>query len=178
MFGRKRRAQERAFAHQTIDAKHALIERCRAEILQSAWFEDGSFSAGQRALESYLDYLASTENVVYLTVNTLSPSMHNKAQLAASTMMDIVSRPTIPGLGSPAYLAANNMLRDLFDIDPFDETESDVRAADSTLAFGFAQSCNPKYFPTFEGLAQHTAVACALAAGWIQSPTRRSLDGQ
>jgi hypothetical protein len=175
MFGRKKRQAERAFAYQTIDAKYTLVEHCRAEILDGAWFEDGSFPDGQQALERYLTYLETTDNVVYLTVNSLGPSMNQRAELAASHILEIVTRPPMPGFASPAYLAHNNLLRDLFDRNLLNEEESDLKAADSTLAFGFTRTCDPRYFPTLEGLVQQTAVTCALAAGWVTSPFRSQL---
>ena len=176
MFGRKKRQDaERAFAYQTIDAKFTLVESCLDEIRHGVWFEDGTFPKGRDALEAYLRYLTVTENVVYLTVNSLSPALNQKAQVAASQVLEIVAGPTIPGLGSPAYLASNNTLRELFGTDPFAEDETDLRAADSTLALGFIRTCDPQRFPTLDGLGQQAVVACALAAGWIQSPQRRPL---
>lgn len=176
MFGRKmRRDAERAFAYQTIDAKYSLIDSCRAEILNGGWFDDGAFPEGRRALESYLNYIAVTENVVYLTVNSLSPDLHQRAQLAATQILEIVCGPTIPGLGSASYLAGNNTLRELFGTDPFGDDETALRAADSTLTFGFIRTCSPEDFRTLDELMQQAAVACALAGGWIQSSQRRLL---
>ena len=69
MFGRKKKRQ---FASQTITDKYALASEVRNEIHSGVWLEDGDHPAAKSAVAAYLQRIETTDDIVFLTLNSLS----------------------------------------------------------------------------------------------------------
>lgn len=183
MFGRRRREQQQAmgqarnFAWQTINAKQGLIRSAQTEITSGLWFENGQHPSGRAALENYLEYLISTDDVVFLTVNSLPDHLRARAESVAPSILQTLTYPhSAIGLGgNPAYYAHNELQRDLFGVDPFSTHEGDREAADATIAMGFMRACADAANTPDDVFAQTVVVACTLGAGWVASVYRGNL---
>jgi len=175
MFGRKKKVQ---FASQTIVDKYALVAAVRDEADSGVWFEEGEHPAAKAAVTAYLQHIESTEDIVYLTVNSLAPDLRARAEMVAPSLIETLAYPhSALGLGgSPAYYAHNAMLRDLFGVDFMDSVESDQRAADETITMGLMRYAQQQVDRGLdERTAQSVVVAVTLGAGWLQSPERSRL---
>lgn len=175
MFGRKKKVQ---FATQTIDDKFRLAAAVRNEIETGVWLAEGQHPAAKAEVSAYLQRIESTDNVIYLTVNSLTSDLRARAEAVAPSLIDTLTYPhgAIGLGGSPAYYAHNAMLRDLFHVDFVDGTESDQRAADETITMGlmaYAQQQLERGLD--ERSMQSVVIAVTLAAGWLQSPERARL---
>lgn len=176
MFGRKKKVQ---FATQTITDKYALAREVRNEIENGVWLEDGEHPAAKTALMSYLQRIETTDDIVFLTVNSLSPDLRARAEAVAPSLIETLAYPhSALGLGgSPAYYAHNAMLRDLFGVDFMDGVESDQRAADEVVTMGLMRYAQQQVdLGLDERAAQSVVVAVTLGAGWLQSPERSRLN--
>ncbi len=175
MFGRKKKKQ---FAVQTITDKYALASEVRNEIHSGVWLEDGNHPAAKSAVAAYLERIETTDDIVFLTVNSLSPDLRARAESVAPGLIETLCYPhSALGLGgSPSYYAHNAMLRDLFDVDFMDGVESDQRAADETVTMGLMRYAEQQVSQGLDDrTAQSVVVAVTLGAGWLQSPERARL---
>lgn len=175
MFGRRKKMQ---FASQTIMNKYALIAAVRDEADTSVWLEEGEHPAAKSAVSAYLQRIESTEDVVYLTVNSLAPEIRARAEAVTPSLIETLAFHRDPiGLGgNPAYYAHNAMLRDLFGVDFMDDVESDQRVADETVTMGLMRYSHQQLSTGLDERAlQSVVVAITLAAGWLQSSERAQL---
>lgn len=176
MFGRKKKMQ---FATQTISDKYALAAAVRSEIEDGVWFEDGSHPAAKAAVAAYVQRIETTDDVIFLTVNSLSPDLRARAETVTPSLIETLAYPhSALGLGgSPAYYAHNAMLRDLFGVDFMDGVESHQRAADEVVTMGLMRYAQQQVDRGLdERAAQSVVVAVTLGAGWLQSPERSRLN--
>lgn len=176
MFGRKKKVQ---FATQTIDDKFGLAAAVRNEVETGVWLEEGGHPAAKVAVGAYLQRIESTDNVVYLTVNSLAPDLRARAEAVVPSLIETLTYPhgAIGLGGSAAYYAHNAMLRDLFHVDFMDAVESDERAADETITMGLMTYAHQQLQRGLdEQTMQSVVIAVTLAAGWLQSPERAGLS--
>lgn len=175
MFGRKKKMQ---FASQTITDKYALMAAVRQEAAEGVWFEEGEYPAGKDAVTAYLTRMESTEDIVYTTVNSLSPELRMRAEAVTPSIIETLAfhRDLIGLGGSPEYYAHNALLRDLFNVGLGDGTVTDQNAADETVTMGLMRYARQQLAVGLDERAlQSVVVAVTLAAGWFQSPERGRL---
>ncbi len=183
MFGRKRRAQEAAFADQTVDYKYGLMDAIEGELTRLIEFDGGARPASRQALRDYCSQVRRTDNVVFNTLNSLPLDIQARAKNAAGNAVE--SRDYNTSAGSPlaqtarqaAYLAHNGLIGDLFETDFMGE-KTDQTAADDAFAMGamvFATSLFDQPGRTMLDLNHCVSVGCILGAGWMSSPQRRRL---
>ena len=183
MFGRKKKEmqQMQQFAMGTINAKYGIVDAIVNEVNTGFWFEDGQHPAGKKAVLAYCSYIADTEDVVFLTVNSLSPELGSRAEKAASDAMEgIQYNIAMDSDAAAAYRTHNGLLRDLIGVDPFGGAETDRFAADATLCIGAMRHCvaiTNRPGVTMGEFAQTVSVACTLLAGWVNTAGRQKLAG-
>lgn len=171
MFGKRKRQ----FAAQTINSKFGLMDGIRGEIFDSFYFEGGNYDEGKVAVERFVARIENTENIVFLTVNSLSPSLRQKAEDLVPSLLQTLTY-NAPGMASPAYYAGNEIRRKLFGSDPFADEESNVVAADSAVAAGLMRFAGSQIAMGLnEESVQTVVVGVTLAAGWLESPERAML---
>jgi hypothetical protein len=71
-FAKKKKVQ---FAAPTVDDKYELMASVSAEIRDGFWFENGPYRLGRAGLESFIQRIKNTENIVFLTVNSMPPGL-------------------------------------------------------------------------------------------------------
>lgn len=168
----------RKFARQTVLDKWNLFSAVRHEIEVSAWFESGDYEQAKLALNRYVTRLESTENVVYVTVNSLSRETRSRSEAIGPKIIETLApRWRAAGLPSnPAYLAHNSLLVDLFGYQITNMPLTNLSVADEVITQGLmnfaAQLLDPP--PTERGI-QTAIIALTLAAGWLESQERSSL---
>ena len=175
VFGKKKKVQ---FAARTVDDKYELMASVSAEIRDGFWFENGQYQLGRVNLESFIRRIENTDNIVYLTVNSMPPNLRAIAENVAPDLIETLSYPhgSIGLGGNPAYYAHNALLRDMFGVDITDASESDLRAADSTFTMGVMSYAGQRVDSGLnEQTAQSVVVAVTLSAGWAMSPERAQL---
>jgi hypothetical protein len=171
MFGKKKRQ----FAAQTINSKFGLMNGVRDAISQSVYFEDNQHAQGKRALEQFVNRIESTDNIIFITVNSLSPALRLRAENLVPSLLSTLTY-NAPGMASPAYYAGNEICRELFGLDPFIEEESDLVAADVAVTSGLMRFAGSQVaFGLSEESAQTVVVGVTLAAGWLESSERAQL---
>ena len=178
VFGKKKKVK---FAARTIDDKYELMAAVSAEIKDSYWFENGKYQLGRVGLESFIHRIENTENIVFLTVNSMPPNLRAVAEDLGDELIETLSHtpyPIYPGYpaNSADYYAHNALLRDMFGVDIADISENDLFAADDTFTMGVMRHAGHR---VDSGLNEHTAqsvvVAVTLSAGWAMSPERAQL---
>lgn len=181
MFGRKKKEMRQAqqFAMGTINAKYGIVDSIISEVTTGVWFEDDDHPAGKQAVLAYCSYVADTEDVVFLTVNSLSAELRARAESAASDAIEgIQYNISTDSDSAAAYRAHNGLLRDLIGVDPFGGAETDRFAADATICLGAMRYCaaiTSRPGVTMDEFAHTVTVACALIAGWVPTAGRQRL---
>jgi hypothetical protein len=156
-----------------------LLSAIRYEIDDSTWFEDGQFRNAIDPVEAFVSRMESTEDVIFSTVNSLSIETRDVAeQLASYLVQTLAPRFVIRGLPSnPAYTAHNVILRDLFGYDIVSESITTLRVADDIVTQGLMNFAALRFTDNVDERALQTLViALTLAAGWLESPERRTLS--
>ena len=127
----------------------------------------------------FVKRIESTDDVIFLTVNSLPPNVRERAENLAPSLLDTLmyDPPDLRGvLAPPAYLAANELTRELLGSDPFSEEESDLRAADDAVASGLMRFAGSQVAFGLSEASMHTVdIGVTLAAGWLESSERVQL---
>lgn len=177
MFGRRHKAQ-REFAQRTIDDKVSLMNAVLVEASTGVWFEEGDFPRGRAAVESYAQRILTTEDIVFLTVNSLPSDVRARAESTAPELLGTLSYPQSGEFGaSPAYYAGNNLFQSLMGGDiGLSAPETDQSIADQAISHGLMRgSYDAMRTMDQEAWMQNVVVATTLAAGWLISPERAKL---
>jgi hypothetical protein len=171
MFGKKKRQ----FAAQTINSKYGLMDGVSDAVQRSVYFEENQHPQGKAAVECFVARIESTENIVFLTVNSLSAGLRQRAENLVPSLLQTLTY-SAPGMASPAYYAGIEIRRELFSSDPFNESASNVVAADDAISSGLMRFAGSQVaMGLSEESAQTVVVAVTLAAGWFESPEREQL---
>jgi hypothetical protein len=174
MFGRRR---ARRVATQTIDDTHGLVSAVLRDIEGSVWFEDGEFLRGKKAVTKFISRVGLTDNVIFLTLNSLSPRIRELTEtITPDILQALVYPPDAIGLNRPAYYAKNCLLEKMFDVDVANVAEIDLSAADQAISWGLMGYAEDQLTRGVnERAMQSVVVAVTLAAGWLESPERAGL---
>jgi len=173
------RNKKRRFAAHTVADKFQLLSAVRYEVDDSIWFEDGKFRNAIAPLEAFVSRMESTEDVIFSTVNSLSPETRAVAEQLASYLVETLApRFVVRGLPTnPAYTAHSVILRDLFGYDIISDSTTTLEVADDIVTQGLMNFAALRFNDGVDERALQTlVVALTLAAGWLESPERMNLS--